>query len=129
MEQTTGLGRRKRAVARVYLRPGSGKVTINDKSLDDYFCKRAFAEETIKAPLKATQNLSKFDLIVTVDGGGTLGQIEAIRHGLARALERVNPDYRRVLKSAGFLTRDDREIERKKYGHAKARKRFQFSKR
>lgn len=129
MEQTIGLGRRKRAVARVYLRPGSGKVTINDKPLDDYFCKRAFAEEIIKSPLKVTQNLSKFDLLVTVDGGGTLGQIEAIRHGLARALEKVNPDYRRALKSAGFLTRDDREIERKKYGHAKARKRFQFSKR
>lgn len=129
MEQTIGLGRRKRAVARVYLRPGTGKVTINDKSLDDFFCRRAFAEETIKAPLRATQNLSKFDLVVNVIGGGTTGQIEAIRHGCARALEKVNPDYRAALKSAGFLTRDDREIERKKYGHAKARKRFQFSKR
>lgn len=129
MEQSIGLGRRKRAVARVYLRPGTGKVTINHKPLDDFFSKRAFAEETIKAPLKATQNLSKFDMVVNVAGGGVLGQIEAIRHGCARALEKVNPDYRGVLKSAGFLTRDDREIERKKYGHAKARRRFQFSKR
>lgn len=129
MEQTIGLGRRKRSVARVYLRPGTGKVTINSKPLDDFFCKRPFAEESIKAPLKATQNLSKFDLVVTVEGGGTMGQLDAIRHGLARALEKVNPDYRHTLKAAGYLTRDDRETERKKYGHAKARKRFQFSKR
>ncbi len=129
MEQTIGLGRRKRSVARVYLRPGTGKVTINSKPLDDFFCKRAFAEETIKAPLKATQNLSKYDLVVTVAGGGTMGQLDAIRHGLARALEKLNPEYRHTLKAAGYLTRDDRETERKKYGHAKARKRFQFSKR
>jgi small subunit ribosomal protein S9 len=129
MEQTIGLGRRKRSVARVYLRPGTGKVTINSKPLDEFFCKRAFAEESIKAPLKATQNLSKYDLLVTVAGGGTMGQLDAIRHGLARALEKLNPDYRHTLKAAGYLTRDDRETERKKYGHAKARKRFQFSKR
>ncbi len=129
MEQSIGLGRRKRAVARVYLRPGAGKVTINEKSLDDYFCRMAFAEEIIKSPLKATQNLTKYDLVVNVVGGGVHGQIEAIRHGCARALEKLNPEYRHTLKSAGYLTRDDRETERKKYGHAKARKRFQFSKR
>lgn len=129
MEQWIGLGRRKRAVARVYLRPGRGKVVINGKSLEDFFSKRAGFEDILKAALRETQTLSKFDLVVNVLGGGVTGQVEAIRMGCARALEKYNPSFRAALKSAGFLTRDAREKERRKYGLAKARKAYQFSKR
>lgn len=129
MEQYTAIGRRKNAVARVYLRPGRGRITINGKASDLYFSKRSLVEDILRAPLRETHTASKYDLVVTVRGGGVMGQTEAIRHGVARALEKLNPAYRPQLKVAGFLTRDAREKERKKYGLAKARKAYQFSKR
>ena len=128
-EQYLGTGRRKAAVARVYLRPGKGRVVINGKSGEDYFSKRPGADEIFRAPLRETHTISKYDLIVTLFGGGYKGQMEAIRHGVARALQNANPAYRPALKAAGFITRDAREKERRKYGLAKARKGFQFSKR
>lgn len=129
MEQYLGTGRRKTSVARVYLRPGRGKMTINGKTSEQYFAKMPYIEEIIRAPLRETHAVSKYDIVVTVHGGGINGQAEAIRHGVARALQTANPAYRPALKSLGFLTRDSREVERKKYGQKKARKRFQFSKR
>lgn len=129
MEQWISVGRRKCAVARVYLRNGKGKVTINGKSLEDYFGKRPEAEDLVKAPLRETQTVGKFDLVVNVRGGGVRGQLEAIRMGCARALQKQSVALRPALKSAGFLTRDAREKERRKYGLAKARKRYQYSKR
>jgi len=129
MEQYLGTGRRKRSVARIYLRPGRGNVKINGKPGDQYFSKHAFADDLIRAPLRETHTVSKYDIVVTVRGGGVKGQAEAIRHGVARALQVANPAYRSQLKAAGFLTRDSRIKERKKYGLVKARKAFQFSKR
>ena len=129
MEQYIGVGRRKNAIARIYLRPGRGKVTINGKTLEDYFNKHPAMEEVVRAPLRETHTVSKYDLVVNVKGGGVKGQVEAIRHPVARALQLANPAYRPQLKALGFLTRDPREKERRKYGLAKARKRFQFSKR
>src|SRR4051812_47158107 len=128
-EQYLGTGRRKAAVARIYLRPGKGRVVINGRSLDDFFCKRPGVDEIIRAPLRETHTISKYDLLVNVFGGGYKGQTEAIRHGVARALQNANPAYRPTLKGLGFLTRDAREKERRKYGLVKARKAFQFSKR
>lgn len=121
-------GRRKRAVARVYLRPGTGQILINKKSLTEFFPLLRHQHE-VKQPLVITGTLEQFDVYANVSGGGITGQAEAIRHGLSRALVNYNPELRKVLKSAGFLTRDPREVERKKYGRAKARKRFQYSKR
>jgi small subunit ribosomal protein S9 len=129
LEQHLGTGRRKCAVARVYLRPGRGHVVINDQAPEQYFNKHPHMEEILKAPLRETHSISKYDVIVNVYGGGVRGQAEAIRHGIARALQIANPAYRPQLKSLGFLTRDAREKERRKYGLAKARKRYQFSKR
>ncbi len=129
MEQWVSVGRRKTAVARVYLRPGKGKITINGKTPDQFFGKASAHSETIKAPLKETEATSKFDMTINVAGGGVRGQADAIRHGCARALEKAHPEFRPVLKSKGFLTRDAREKERRKYGLAKARKAYQFSKR
>lgn len=129
MEQYLGTGRRKCSVARVYLRPGSGKVVINQQSLADYFAKRPEVETIIMAPLAETETTGKYDVVVNVFGGGYKGQAEAIRHGIARALNAANQALRPALKSAGFLTRDPREKERRKYGLVKARKAFQFSKR
>ena len=129
MEQYIGIGRRKSSVARVYLRPGKGRITINGKSFEDYFGKRANFDAAMKAPLRETQTTTKYDIVVRVKGGGITGQVEAIRLGVARSLEKANPDLRPPLKKAGFLTRDDRRVERKKYGQPKARKRYQFSKR
>lgn len=129
MEQWIAVGRRKCAVARVYLRPGRGRILINGRTCEDYFANRKDFEEIIKAPMRETQTASKFDLVVNVIGGGVKGQVEAIRHGCARALEKSNPALRPAMKSAGFLTRDPREKERRKYGLAKARKAYQFSKR
>ena len=123
-----GTGRRKKSIARVYLVPGSGKITINKRDLDEYL-----GVETLKLivrqPLVATENLDKFDVLVNVHGGGFSGQAGAIRHGIARALLTVDKDYRPALKSAGFLTRDPRMKERKKYGLKAARRAPQFSKR
>ena len=116
-------------MARIYLRPGRGKLTINDKPPENYFALRPFVEDIIRAPLRETHSISKYDVLVRVYGGGVRGQAEAIRHGIARALINANPAYRPALKSLGFLTRDAREKERKKYGLHKARKATQFSKR
>lgn len=126
--QYYGTGRRKTSAARVYLRPGSGSFTINQRPIDDYF-----ANETLKMitrqPLVVTETVDKFDIFVRVRGGGNTGQAGAVRHGISRALCEFNPEFRPKLKSAGLLTRDSRKVERKKYGQPGARKRFQFSKR
>ena len=129
IEQYHGTGRRKTATARCYLRPGKGKVTINDLPLEKFFDAHPAMENIIRAPLKETHTMSKFDVLIRVAGGGPMGQAGAIRHGIARALLEVNPEYRLALKKAGYLTRDSRMKERKKYGQKGARKRFQFSKR
>lgn len=123
-----GTGRRKNAVARVVLGPGTGKITVNSKSLDDYF-HRETLRMIIKQPIELVGVTGKHDITVKVDGGGLTGQAGAIRHGIARALTRMDADVKGKLKKEGFLTRDPREKERKKYGLAGARKRFQFSKR
>jgi len=129
IEQYHGTGRRKTSTARVYLRPGKGKFTINKLTLNRYFDNHPGVESIIKAPLKETHTLTKFDVYIRVMGGGPIGQAGAIRHGIARALLQANPDLRLTLKRAGYLTRDSRMKERKKYGQKGARKRFQFSKR
>lgn len=122
------VGRRKTSVARVRLIKGSGQVTINDKPMDDYFGNETLIM-IVKQPLEATKSLNQFDIYANVYGGGSAGQAGAIRHGITRALLEVNPDMRLTLKKAGFITRDPRMKERKKYGQKGARKRFQFSKR
>jgi small subunit ribosomal protein S9 len=129
MEQYLGTGRRKCAVARVYLRPGKGKMIINTQEWKKYMGDRAFLDNYMRAPLRDTQSLTKFDVIVNVRGGGPAGQAGAIRHGIARALLKVSDEFRSPLKKAGYLTRDPRVKERRKYGLRKARKRSQFSKR
>jgi len=121
-------GRRKTSVARVYLRPGSGKIVVNRRDFDEYFPNRVL-KMVIRQPLLLTETDDKFDILVNVEGGGPSGQAGAIRHGISRALLEYNAELRPRLKSVGFLTRDAREVERKKYGQPKARKRFQFSKR
>ena len=124
-----GTGRRKSSVARVYITPGSGVVTINKRPADEYFTSET-ERITINAPFVATQTEGKYDVKVNVKGGGTTGQAGAIRHGIARALLEVDTEeYRSILKQAGYLTRDSRTKERKKYGLKKARKAPQFSKR
>ena len=126
--QYYGTGRRKTSVARVYLRPGHGRITVNKTTIDNYF-NRESVKQVLKQPLALTQNLESFDILVNVAGGGKTGQAGAIRLGIARALCESNPDHRPVLKQAGLLTRDARKVERKKYGQPGARKKFQFSKR
>ncbi len=121
-------GRRKKAVARVWLQPGGGKVAINARSLEDYFG-RETSRMVFRQPLELTETTGQFDIFVTVAGGGLSGQAEAIRHGISRALTKSNPDHRPALKKAGYLTRDSRSRERKKYGQRGARARFQYSKR
>ena len=123
-----GTGRRKTSVARVYLVPGTGNVTINKRSIDDYFGLETL-KVTVRQPLVATDTADKFDVLVNVYGGGYTGQAGAIRHGISRALLQVDADYRPVLKREGFLTRDSRMKERKKYGLKAARRAPQFSKR
>ncbi|HVT60877.1 MAG TPA: 30S ribosomal protein S9 [Thermoanaerobaculia bacterium] len=123
-----GTGRRKTAAARVYMRPGSGTVQVNGRSLDDYFPNEVL-KMVIKQPLLLTETAEKFDIVATVEGGGSAGQAGAIRHGISRALIDYNTELRDRLKSAGLLTRDPRKKERKKYGQKGARARFQFSKR
>jgi small subunit ribosomal protein S9 len=129
LDQYLGTGRRKSATARVYLRPGKGKITVNHKALEEHFGRQPAIEFVVKQPLKETQTLTKYDVVVTVKGGGPNGQAGAIRHGIARALVEANPALRTQLKIAGFLTRDPRMKERKKYGLHKARRAHQFSKR
>lgn len=121
-------GKRKESVARVRIVPGTGKITINDRDLNEYF-KRETAKVMIMEPLKLTGVEDAYDVIADIDGGGVTGQAGALRHGIARALLEVNTEFRSVLKKEGFLTRDSRIKERKKYGLKKARKRPQFSKR
>ena len=124
----TTVGRRKTSVARIILSPGSGKITVNSKPLDEFFRIETLRAE-IRKPLEVTQSAGKYDLNVNVDGGGSTGQAGAIKLGVARALVRINEEHRGPLRVAGLLTRDPRMVERKKYGQKKARKRFQFSKR
>lgn len=121
-------GRRKTSVARVFLKPGKGSLIINHRTLQDYFG-RETARMIVLQPFQVTQTAGNFDIEVNVDGGGNSGQAGAIRHGITRALMEFNPDLRPSLKKAGFVTRDPRAVERKKYGRHKARKRPQYSKR
>lgn len=126
--QFTAIGRRKTSVARVYLRPGNGSVVINKRPAEQYFPVE-WRRKTVDTPFETTATNGQFDVVVNVKGGGLTGQAEAIRLGVARALVEYNEEHRPALREAGFLTRDPRMIERKKYGQPKARKRFQFSKR
>ncbi len=121
-------GRRKESVARVRIAPGNGAITINGRTMDAYFG-RETSKMILVEPLKLVDQMGKLDVFVTAHGGGLSGQAGAIRHGITRALIELNPDYRPILKKAGFVTRDARAVERKKYGRPGARKRFQFSKR
>lgn len=126
--QYYGTGRRKTAKARVFLRPGSGQVQINDRSFEDFFPNRLL-RMVVRQPLLATETDEKFDIFATVEGGGAAGQAGAMRHGISRALLEYNAELRERLKAAGLLTRDPRMKERKKYGQKGARARYQFSKR
>jgi len=129
VERYYGTGKRKTAVARVWLKaPGEGRIVVNKREFEDYF-PRETLRLTILQPFKLTDTLGKFDIYVNVRGGGISGQAGAIRHGISRALVRYNADLRPILKKAGFLTRDPRKKERKKYGQRGARARFQYSKR
>ena len=121
-------GKRKDAVARVWIRPGSGKITVNERAFDVYFA-RPVLRMIVQQPFGIVGRVNQYDLTVTVAGGGLSGQAGAVRHGLSKALTNFEPDLRPVLKREGFLTRDSRVVERKKYGHKKARRSFQFSKR
>ena len=127
-EQTNTVGRRKCAVARIYMRPGTGRIIINRRPFETYF-PRATTRQLIAEPFELTETGGQYDTLVNVRGGGLSGQAGAVRHGIARALVADQPDLRDALKKAGFLTRDARKVERKKYGQPGARKRFQFSKR
>lgn len=127
-EQWHAVGRRKSAVARVYLRPGTGSVTINHRPIETYFV-RPTSRQLVLAPFVLTETEGKFDVVINVRGGGLSGQAGAVRHGITRALMEFDPELRGALKRAGFVTRDARRVERKKYGQPGARKRFQFSKR
>jgi len=121
-------GKRKDAVARVWLKPGSGKITVNERSVEVYFA-RPVLRMVLTQPLQLVDRLTQYDLVVTVAGGGLSGQAGAVRHGLSKALTYYEPALRGTLKKEGFLTRDSRVVERKKFGRAKARRSFQFSKR
>lgn len=121
-------GKRKDAVARVWIRPGSGKVVVNGKAMDEYFA-RPVLQMILRQPFTVAGVVDEFDVMATVKGGGLSGQAGAVKHGISKALQLYEPSLRSALKAAGFLTRDSRVVERKKYGKAKARKSFQFSKR
>jgi small subunit ribosomal protein S9 len=123
-----GTGRRKDAVARVWVKRGSGKIEVNGKKLEQYFA-RPVLRMIINQPFVSLNEVGKFDIVATVVGGGLSGQAGAVRHGLARALDQYEPGFHKVLRQGGYLTRDSRVVERKKYGRAKARRSFQFSKR
>jgi small subunit ribosomal protein S9 len=126
--QYLGTGRRKRSVARVFLRPGQGEITVNHRSFENYFSTES-ARAMVKQPLAATETVDKFDILILANGGGWAGQAGAVRLGVSRALVEFNAELRPRLKKLGYLTRDPRSHERKKYGQKGARKRFQFSKR
>lgn len=127
-DRSYATGRRKEAIAKVWIQPGEGQITVNNKELSAYFG-RATAEMVVQQPLVLTEMVGRYDIRATVKGGGLSGQAGALRLGLSKALIEADPEFRSPLKKAGFLTRDSREVERKKYGRAGARKRFQFSKR
>ena len=128
MEMVNALGRRKSAVARIFVTEGTGKITINKKDLQDYF-PSSILQYVVKQPLMAVDAVEKYDIKVNLDGGGYTGQSQALRLAIARALVKINADDKKALRAEGFLTRDAREVERKKPGQPKARRRFQFSKR
>jgi len=127
-QQYYGTGRRKTAIARVFLKPGKGTIVVNSKPVDEFFS-RETGRMVVRQPLVLTNHLGTFDISVNVRGGGESGQAGAVRHGISKALADYEPPLRPALKHAGFLTRDSRVVERKKYGRAKARRSFQFSKR
>ena len=127
-KQKNAVGRRKEAVTRVFIKKGEGKIIVNDKDYKQYFS-LVYLQNQVEAPLKTADVTGNFDIVVNAQGGGLKGQAEAIKLGIARALIEVNPDFRPVLKAAGHLTRDPRGVERKKFGHKKARRSYQFSKR
>ncbi len=127
-KQKNAVGRRKEAVTRVFINKGSGKITVNDKDYKQYFSLE-YLQNQVEAPLKTVESLDKFDIVINATGGGVKGQAEAAKLGIARVLLEINPEYRPVLKAAGHLKRDPRSVERKKFGHKKARRSFQFSKR
>ena len=124
----SAIGRRKESVSRIRMMPGKGKIIINKRNIDEYFGRDSL-KMVLKQPLELVSLLGKYDIYANVNGGGLSGQAGAIRLGIARTIEKINPDLRSILKSAGMLTRDSREVERKKYGQPGARKNFQFSKR
>lgn len=126
--QTYGTGKRKNAIARVWVKPGSGVVLVNGKIIHSYFARDTHVQSII-SPFAATNSKDQYDVICTVEGGGLSGQAGAIRHGVAKALDKLMPDFHKSLRQGGFLTRDSRIVERKKYGKHKARKSTQFSKR
>ncbi|NLJ42466.1 MAG: 30S ribosomal protein S9 [Bacteroidales bacterium] len=128
MESVNAIGRRKAAVARVMLRDGKGKITVNDRDFKEYFGAETL-QYVVTQPLVALNATDRYDITVNLDGGGVKGQAEALRLGITRALVKVDPENKSTLKASGFVTRDPREVERKKPGRPKARKRFQFSKR
>jgi small subunit ribosomal protein S9 len=127
-ERYYATGKRKTAIAKVWLKPGSGQIVVNKRDVEDFF-ERETLRMILKQPLVLTANEGRFDISVNVNGGGIAGQADAIKHGISKALLEVSPDYRAILKKEGFLTRDARIKERKKYGQKGARARFQFSKR
>ena len=127
-KQTNAVGRRKEAVTRVFVSNGSGKITVNDKDYKAYF-PLVYLQNQVEAPLKTTDLMGKYDIVINAQGGGLKGQAEAAKLGIARVLIELNPELRPSLKAAGQLTRDPRSVERKKFGHKKARRSFQFSKR
>ncbi|MDR0633106.1 MAG: 30S ribosomal protein S9 [Holosporales bacterium] len=128
MGRAYATGKRKNAIARVWIKPGNGAISVNGKPWQEYFA-RPVLQMIIDQPFKVANRSGQYDVFCTVSGGGLSGQAGALRHGISRALTFFEPDLRPVLKHSGFLTRDSRVVERKKYGHPKARKRFQFSKR
>jgi small subunit ribosomal protein S9 len=127
-KQKNAVGRRKEAVTRIFLQKGSGNITVNDKNYKEYFSLQ-YLQNQVELPLKTIQSLDKFDVKINASGGGIKGQAEAAKLGIARALVELNPEFRPALKAVGVLKRDPRSVERKKFGHKKARKSFQFSKR
>lgn len=128
MEQVNAIGRRKAAVARVYLRDGKGNITVNERDFKEYFGSETL-QYVVTQPLVLLNLTDKYDIVANLEGGGTKGQAEALRLGISRALVKIDPENKPALKANGFVTRDPREVERKKPGRPKARKRFQFSKR
>jgi small subunit ribosomal protein S9 len=127
-KQKNGLGRRKEAVTRIFLSKGTGKITVNDKDYKEYFT-LVYLQNQVEMPLKTVESLDKLDVKINASGGGLKGQAEAAKLGIGRALVELNPEFRPLLKAAGVLKRDPRSVERKKFGHKKARRSYQFSKR